>query len=162
MKVTTTPEKPIFPNAQNLLHMNFNCNHLKKIIPILVLMVSVLPVFSQEFEIREFEADPNDLSARRYEKTTVNGDAAALIKVTTNITGMKFDSNIGFVEIENREDGYWLWIAPRERRIRLMADGYLAKDVPMPEPARSLMVYSMIVTAEGGYQQSDLVRVLSD
>jgi len=106
-------------------------------------------LFSQEFEVREFIADPSDLAARRYEKRTVNDEPCAIVKVTTNIRGMLFDSNIGIVDIVHQDDGYWIYIAPRERRIRLMAEGYLSLDVNMPEPAQPHTVYSMTVTTKG-------------
>ncbi len=116
---------------------------------------------AQEFDIRSFAADPSDLAARRYEKRTVNDEAAALVKVVTNIEGMFFDSNLGIVDVERKEAEYWVYIAPRERRIRLMAQGYLAIDVNMPEPAQSFMTYRMTVVAKGLLPPTtDLVRVV--
>jgi len=103
--------------------------------------------FAQEFEVRSFEADPTDLAARRYEKRTVNDEPAALIKVLTNIEGMLFDTNIGTVDVEHKDEGYWVYVAPRERRIRLMADGFLPLDVSLPEPARASTVYNLVVTS---------------
>jgi len=114
---------------------------------------------SQEFDIREFKADPNDLSARVYELRTANDEPAALIKITTNIKGMQFDSNIGIVDVEHKDDGYWVYVAPRERRIRIMATDYLAQDISLPEPARSLTVYHLVIASRGAVASSDLVRV---
>lgn len=116
-------------------------------------------VQSQEFEIREFVQDPSDLSARRYEKRTVNDEPAALIKITTNIRGMQFDSNVGIVDVEHKEDGYWVYVVPRERRIRIMATDYIAQDIPLPEPARSFTVYQLVIASKGGVASSDLVRI---
>lgn len=114
---------------------------------------------AQEFDVREFKADPNDLAARRYEKRDINDEPCALIKVNTNIRGMKFDSNMGVFDVEHQEDGYWVYVSPRERRIKLMADGYISMDVGMPEPAQSYMVYQLIVVPVGIYHTSDLVKV---
>lgn len=125
---------------------------------VLILMAGLLPAVAQEFDVREFAAEPTDLAARRYEKRTVNDDVCALVKVVTNISDMKFDSNIGIVEVEKKEEGYWVYIAPRERRIRLMAPGYLPLDVPMPEPAKSYVVYNMVV-ASIGVNASDIMPV---
>ncbi len=123
-----------------------------------IIMAGMMPAVAQEFDVREFAAEPTDLAARRYEKRTVNNDVCALVKVVTNIEEMKFDSNIGIVEVEKKEEGYWVYIAPRERRIRLMAPGYLPLDVPMPEPAKSFVVYNMVV-ASIGVNASDMIPV---
>jgi len=133
---------------------------MKQTLTILLSFFLLQSLFSQEFEVREFIADPSDLAARRYEKRTVNDEPCAIVKVITNIQGMRFDSNIGIVDVEHKEEGYWLYIAPRERRIRLLAEDYLAKDVEMPEPAQPHTVYSMIVVTKGMLAPpTDLVRV---
>ncbi len=122
---------------------------------------SCIPASAQEFDIRSFAADPSDLAARRYEKRTVNDEPAALVKVVTNIEGMFFDSNLGIVDVERKEAEYWVYIPPRERRIRLMAEGYLPLDINMPEPAREHMVYSMVVTTKPvGPRPTELVSLI--
>ena len=108
-----------------------------KYLILIVLILWMMPGLSaQEFDVRSFAADPTDLAARRYEKRTVNDEPAALVKVITNINGMLFDSNIGIVDVEHKDEGYWVYVAPRERRIRLMAEGYLPIDAALPEPAQ--------------------------
>jgi hypothetical protein len=115
---------------------------------------------AQEFDIRSFSPDRADLRARVNARTTVNGDACALIDVVTNIKGMQFESNIGIVEVKHRDDGYDVYVAPRERSIKLLAPGYLSKDVNLPEPAQTLTVYKLVVATKGAsIAQSDLVRV---
>ncbi len=131
---------------------------LKLIICFFIALVS--SASAQEFDIRSFEADPSDLAARRYPKTTVNDEPAALIKVVTNISGMIFDSNLGIVDVEHQEAEYWVYVPPRERRIRLMAPEFLAKDVSLPEPAQPQMVYHLVVTRKGMLAPiTDLVRL---
>lgn len=103
----------------------------------------------QEFDVRSFSIVPNDLSARKEVHRTVNDEPCALVKVITNIKGMQFQSNIGIVDVDVKTDGYWIYIAPKERRIKLMAEGYLSRDVPMPEPAEQLKVYELIVAKTG-------------
>lgn len=114
---------------------------------------------ANEFDIRDFKKDPTDLAARRFEKRTVNDEPCALIKVTTNIRGMQFDSNLGIVDIVHQEDGYWLYVQPREGRIKLMAEGFLSMDVKMPEPAAVHMVYYLVIAAKGMMPTTDLVKV---
>lgn len=136
-----------------------NLNLIKHILFATILVLSAQITMAQEFEVREFKADPSDLAARRNEKRTVNDEPCALIKITTNIKGMQFDSNIGIVDVVHQSDGYWVYVAPRERRIRLMATGYISLDVNMPEPALSHIVYNLIVAPKGIIVVSDLVKI---
>jgi len=132
---------------------------MKHLLAIFLLFLSAA-VTAQEFDIRSFTPVPNDLSARKEVRRTVNDEPCALIKVVTNIKGMQFESNIGIVDVEHQADGYWLYVAPRERRIKLMASGYLSKDVQMPEPAKELTVYELTVATIGNsIAESDLVRI---
>jgi hypothetical protein len=132
---------------------------MKHLFIILLATFSLQTLIAQEFDIREFKAEPSDLAARRNQMLTVNGEPCALIKVTTNIKGMQFESNVGIVEVVHQNDGYWVYVAPRERRVKLMADGFISLDVVMPEPAKSLTVYHLIVAPKGLYHTSDLVRL---
>lgn len=133
---------------------------MKRIFHLLLLLISTQIINAQEFDVRrEVKDDPLDLAARRYEKRTVNDEPCALIKITTYIKGMQFDSNIGIVEVEHQNDGYWVYVAPRERRIRLMAENYISLDVNLPEPAKPHMVYNLIVAPKGIHHISDLVRL---
>lgn len=126
----------------------------------LFLIVGLTTVtYSQEFDVREFRADPTDLAAIRYPKRSVNDEPCAIVKVITNIQGMKFDSNLGIVDIVHQEEGYWLYIPPRERRIRIMAEGFLPLDVAMPEPAQQNRVYNLIVTSKGIAGNLDVLPV---
>ncbi len=122
-------------------------------------LFSIVYVSANEFEVREFKKDPTDLAARRFEKRTVNDEPCALIKVTTNVKGMQFEANLGIVDIVHQDDGYWIYVQPRERSIKLMATGYLSMDMPMPEPAVAHVVYNLVIAAKGMMQTTDLVRV---
>ncbi len=134
---------------------------MRHLLSFLLSMWLCFSLAAQEFDVRSFEADPSDLAARRYPKTTVNDEPAALIKVVTNIEGMMFDSNLGIVDVEFKDTEYWLYVPPRERRIQLMAQGFLSLDVNMPEPAQSHTVYRLIVTRKGMLAPTaDLVRVV--
>lgn len=132
---------------------------MKNFFTLFVILLSFQTLTAQEFEVREFKPDPSDVTARTQQKRTVNDEPCALVKVNTNIKGMQFDSNIGIVDVVHQADGYWLYIAPKERRIKLMATGFLSLDVDMPEPAVALKVYNLVVAQKFGGQVSDLVKV---
>ncbi len=125
-----------------------------------LLLTFTLAVSSQEFDIRSFAPDRADLRARVDGRTSVNGDACALIDVVSNIKGMQFESNIGIVEVKHRDDGYDVYVAPLERSIKLLATGYLSKEINLPEPAQAHTVYKLVVATKGAsVAQSDLVRI---
>ncbi len=135
---------------------------MKKSLLLLSIVFISLWVSGQEFDVRSFTSSPGDLTLRQpaNQKQTRSGEQAALIKVTTNIRGMTFESNIGIVDVDHRPDGYWVYVAPLERSIRLSADGFLSQQVSLPEPAKSLMVYNLVVAAKGvAPSVSDLVRI---
>lgn len=127
---------------------------------ILLFTIVTISAWTQEFEVRSFTVDRTDLAARRYEKRTVNDEPCAIVKINTNIKGMQFDSNLGIVDVSHRDDGYWLYVQPREKRIKLMAANYISQDVNLPEPAAASTVYNLVVVAKGLVQQSELVRVI--
>jgi hypothetical protein len=116
-------------------------------------------VYSQEFDVREFKADPSDLAAIRFPRLSVNDEPCALIKVVTNVKGMQFDSNQGIVDMVHQEEGYWLYVPPLERRIRLMAEGFLPLDLALPEPAVGNKVYNLVVTSKGVVGNLDVIPV---
>ncbi len=133
---------------------------MKHLVTIFLFILSAVAGNAQEFDIRSFSPIPNDLSARKEVRRTVNDEPCALIKVVTNIKGMQFESNSGIVDVEHKADGYWLYVWPRERRIKLMATGYLSMDARLPEPAKELVVYELVVATKGGsVAKSDLVRI---
>ena len=133
---------------------------MKNLLTALLLFGTAFPVLAQEFDVRSFAADPQDLRARMADRRTVNDERCAVVVVTTNIPNMQFNSDIGIVDVEHTDDGYELFVAPRERRIKLMATGFLSLDVQMPEPAKALTVYKMTVASKGQKAQSaDVVRV---
>jgi hypothetical protein len=133
---------------------------MKHISTSIILIFLFLGLSAQEFDVRSFRPDQADRAAQRFEKRTVNDEPAALVKILTNIRGMQFDSNQGIVDVEHKEEGYWVYVAPRERRIRLLATGFIPLDVDMPEPARSSVVYLMTLASTGlGFTETDLVTL---
>lgn len=86
-------------------------------------------LFSQEFDVRSFSKDPNDISGIRFPRKDVNNQSAAVIKVRTNLQGLNYNCNSGFIGDPVEKDGdIWLYVSPRERRIKFMKDGFLPLD----------------------------------
>jgi len=108
---------------------------------------------SQEFKVLSFSFDPQDISAIRYPRTDVNNQGAAIVKVRTNLTGISFDCNIGFVgDPEPKTGEIWLYISPREKRIKFMKMGYITHDFLIPEVVKSGSVYLLELSGKTQFQ----------
>lgn len=117
---------------------------------------------SQDFEVRNFRRDNQDMAARMFPRTTVNNEPAALLKVHTAIAGLRVQPNLTPVgNIESREDGYWIYLVPGERRVRFMADGFNPIEFDFPQPVEGSVVYVLTLARVGAMlPEEELVRVI--
>lgn len=115
----------------------------------LFLFMSILSE-AAEFKILNFYKNKQDLAARKYVREDINGNLCALIKVRTDLDGLKFSSNIGVVgDIERKEGDYWVYVSPGERRMKIIKDGYITKIFSFPIAIRSSRVYVLELTGTG-------------
>ncbi len=116
---------------------------------------------SQEFEVRNFRRDNQDVAARMFPRTTVNNEPAALLKVNTAIAGLRVQTNLTPVgNIEPKEDGYWIYLVPGERMVRFMADGFNPHEFNFPQPVEGSVVYVLTLARVGAMlPEEELVRV---
>lgn len=115
-----------------------------------ILLVALLSLFiniaakADNFIVHSFEPAPNDLAARRYERTDFNDQACALIKLRTSLQGLQFDATfsiIGDVEINKGE--YWIYVSPDEKRLTIMKTGFTTLHYNIPVNLKSNQVYHM-------------------
>jgi formylglycine-generating enzyme required for sulfatase activity len=105
-------------------------------------------LFAQQFDVVDFRHSPSDLAAIRYERIDVNGEKCAIIKVRSNIEGIRFDANLGIEGNPVFEDGeVWLYISPGERRIKLMREGFITMDYNLPVRIEAASVYVLELIA---------------
>ncbi|MCF8232777.1 MAG: PEGA domain-containing protein [Bacteroidales bacterium] len=115
----------------------------------LFLFMSLLSEAS-EFKILDFYKNESDLAARRYERTDINDQKCALIKVRTDLEGLKFNTNMGVVgDIERKEGDYWVYVSPNEQRIKFIKEGYISKTFSFPASIQSSAVYVLELTGTG-------------
>jgi hypothetical protein len=96
----------------------------------------------------DFRHTPSDLAAIRYERIDVNGEKCAIIKVRSNIEGIRFDANLGIEGNPVFEEGeVWLYISPGERRIKLMREGFITMDYNLPVRIEEASVYVLELIA---------------
>jgi len=112
-----------------------------------LLFTLITGLFSQEFEVRSFEKDPKDISAIRFPRKDVNNQDAAIIKVRTNLNGLKYECNFGFIgDPDVKEGEVWLYVSPREKRLKFIKNGFITKDYIIDEIVEHSTVYILELT----------------
>ena len=107
-----------------------------------------------EFTIKSFKHIPNDISARRYAKKDINNNYCAIIKIRTDIDGLKFFS-AQLEDISMKEGEYLLYVQEGTKYLEIYKNGFVKKVYNIPQRIKSSNVYSMILTAEGQYSRAD-------
>ena len=83
---------------------------MKRIVILMLLIVSALSVCGQELTVKQMEVAPMDLSASTQPWNDRNGNACALVKVQLATPGARFEGNvIGDVEFKTGE--YWVYMS---------------------------------------------------
>ena len=120
-----------------------------RIIILILLCSSFFKVSSaDEFVVKDFKLDIADLSARKAEKKDFNGDVCAIIKILTDIPGLKFEANISITAQEFKNNAYRLFVSPTERKLTIMKDGFINLEYVLPLKIESNNVYVMILTKQ--------------
>jgi len=121
--------------------------HWRPLITVLVLLIWAPYLFADEFEIRNFKKDPSDYTAARSGRNDINGQACAILKVRTDLTGLSFECNQGFTgDPEYKTGEVWLYLSPKEKRIKFMKEGFIPKDFLFTEAIESATVYMIELT----------------
>ena len=120
----------------------------KGLYSILFILLFANTVFADKFIVESFKPDPNDLSARMENRKDINGDFCAIIKVLSDIEGLKFDANVGITHQIYKQGYYWLYISPGERQLKIMKEGFITLQYTIPLTIESSNVYVMVLTNE--------------
>jgi hypothetical protein len=128
---------------------------IQEILIILLLIFLPAGLLADEFIVKSFEKDPNNLNARKYQRLDDNDEACALILVRTSLTNLKFSVNTGAVgDIEFIRGEYWLYVSQGTRRISFFKEGFIKQDFNIEERINSFDVYILELayklTAGGG------------
>ncbi|MFC2100250.1 PEGA domain-containing protein [Bacteroidota bacterium] len=120
---------------------------MKYFFTLIILFFLTSPLFASEFIVKSFEKAPNDLSAQKYSKKDINDNYCAIIKIKTDLTGLKFDSNLGIEgDVKKQPGEYWLYVSPREQQIRIYKEGFIPLSYTIPILIESSSVYLMVLT----------------
>lgn len=120
------------------------------------LLLATTTTTAGDFKVLNFYKAPNDLSARRYDRTDINGNQCALIKVRTDLDGLTILPNAGAVgDVSYKEGDYWVYVSPGEQQLKFVKEGFIAKPFSFPMPIESSTVYVLELTGAGDKQALD-------
>lgn len=123
------------------------------LITIVLLLGFSSKALADEFVVKSFVLDPSDISARKYERRDINDDKCAIIKIRTDIEGIKFDPRLGAegsVDFKNGE--YWLYVSPGEKVIKIIKSGFISFDYVIETKIESSNVYKWNLPVATGLQ----------
>ncbi|MFC2100888.1 SUMF1/EgtB/PvdO family nonheme iron enzyme, partial [Bacteroidota bacterium] len=94
-----------------------------------------------------FKKDPTDLAAIRDSRKDINDNQCAIIKILTDLVGIKIDANLGIEgNIIVKSGEYWAYVSPGEKRIQISKSGFIPLYYTIPVPIESQCVYVMVLT----------------
>ncbi len=127
-----------------------------KLILISTFLLFCLSLFSLEFEIVSFEADPNDhINDVGTQVTDQNGDACAVLRVETDIDKKIVLTEPKVWEREDKSGGIsYFYISYSKRYIKFGAigGGYTPTRYKTEEPLKPGMTYVVKLTSKGGLE----------
>ena len=123
-----------------------------------LIVLSAQLAFANKFIVESFKTDRGDLAARLYERKDVNNDVCALIKIRTDIQGLKFDVNTNITgNIDYKQGDYWVYVSQNEKRLKIISqDGSITTlEYLLPVKIESSMVYLLQLTSDYKPNQAD-------
>ncbi len=122
--------------------------HFKSILAVVAFLLLSADVFPAKFKVESFKKDESDLAARRFERQDINGESCALLKISTDLQGLKFQSGFGIVgDVLHKGGQYWVYLSPGELRLSIYKTGFIRLNYDIPLPVHSNDVFHMVLTA---------------
>jgi len=127
--------------------MNFS-SHFKSILTFVAFLLLSADAFPAKFKVESFYKDESDLAARRFERQDINGESCAMVKISTDLQKLNFQSGFGIVgDVIYKKGQYWVYLSPGEQRLSFYKTGFVRLNYNIPIPIHSLDVYHMVLTA---------------
>ena len=132
---------------------------MKKIILLCLLLIAAVlmdgDIFARRLNVRSFNVDPTDITARTKGRRDLNGVLCAVVRVDLPVEGCKFEGYV--VESVYDTNGYLVYMTDGAQRLRLRCPGVETLDIIFAEVAdvkavESGMTYNLSLE---GYQTPD-------
>ncbi len=127
---------------------------MKKAITILILTVFT-QLFAAEFIVSEFSEQSMSIELQRNPVKDVNGDFAALIKISTDLQPFTFETNIGVVKTDSKVGEFWAYIPGGTSQLIFSKSGFNKFRYPTPISIKKNTVYTMKLSSKYGMEVAD-------
>ncbi len=116
---------------------------MHRIIVTIIVFLAFTSLLAQSLEITDFQRVDNDMTARVTAPRMDNyGKPMALLKISTALTGVSV-TGTGYCEVEAKTGELWVYVGDGTFNIKVAVEGYERLVYPLPETAKSAIVYRM-------------------
>lgn len=99
-------------------------------------------VQADEFIVKEFKNEPQNLKARKNLRLDANDEPCALILIQTTVSDLGITANTFVVgDVDYKQGEYWLYVSEGTRRLSFFAPDIQKLDYPLPERIKGSEVY---------------------
>ena len=116
---------------------------MKRLFATLYLLAFSAVLFGQELSVKEFKADPADISAVRYEVKDLNGNICALVRIGLVLQDVTFEGSV--VKSEFKDGEWWVYMVDKSWWLNIKTKKYLPLRYEFPEPVQKKSTYIMQV-----------------
>lgn len=118
---------------------------MKHYIITILSLLGFTTVYSQGINVKGFEQDPTDLTARRIRQTDANGNTLdlALVKVAFVESDVEFAGNV--VKQIAKKGEYWVYLPDGATHLTIKTKSAKGFDYQFPEPLQKLCTYRLVI-----------------
>ncbi|HWQ40985.1 MAG TPA: SUMF1/EgtB/PvdO family nonheme iron enzyme [Desulfosporosinus sp.] len=117
---------------------------------LLLITVTISPVYSQQLSVKSFRGLPNDMDARQnFCETDQNGELCAIVKVVTPESGFQFEiGSLGITKTEQKTGEIWLYIPHGAKRLSIFHKNLgVLRDYFFPERIDEGVCYELVLVS---------------
>lgn len=123
---------------------------MKQFFILFFLMIGLtLSCFADEFVVQDLTESDFDLSMQKNPIKNINGELCALIKITSDISGLNFpDKDI--TDIKTKDGEYWIYVSAGKKFLKVTKSGFASLEYSIPFRLESGKVYKMKLSSKSG------------
>ena len=122
---------------------------MKRLLFLLLILLSAETLIGAEFEVRKYFRDDKDLTVRLTPLQDLNDEYCGMLKVKTDISGVRVVSNAVVKQEENTGE-LRVWLSPGAKRIEFVKEGYIPLTHILDERIAEKVVHVIELTTKAG------------
>ena len=111
--------------------------------------LSVTCLFAAEFIVTAFNEQSMSIELQRNPVKDVNGEYAALIKISTDLLPFTFETSIGVVKTESKIGEFWAYVPGGASQLIFTKSGFNRYRYSVPITIKKNTVYTMTLSSKG-------------